>query len=228
MTKIEKNDFVTIEYTGILKESGQIFDTTSEQIAKKENIHNMKMAYGPITICVGQNQILKAIDENLLGKEEKAEFLLDLNPENAFGKKNAKLIKLVPSNIFKKQNIQPFVGLEVQLDSMPGIIRSVSGGRILVDFNHPLAGRDVKYDIKVNKKVDDIKEKIKAYLQITFGVKETKITVSGDKAEIEMQLPLQISKTLAEKIREVIPELRTIEFLSKNIENTKDKKADNN
>lgn len=212
---IGKNDFVTIEYTGSLKESGQIFDTTNEDLAKKEKIHNEKMAYGPITICVGQNQILKAIDENLLEKKENTEFSLDLTAENAFGKKNAKLIKLIPSSIFKKQNIQPFVGLEVQIDNLPGLIRSVSGGRILVDFNHPLAGKDVKYEIKVLNKVTDAKEKIKAYLQITFGIKEQKITITGDKAEIEMQLPPQISKTLADKIREVAPEIKTVEFLAK-------------
>ena len=173
------------------------------------------MAYGPITICVGQNQILKAIDDNLLDKEEKAEFFLDLAPETAFGKKSAKLIRLVPSNIFKKQNIRPFAGLEVQIDNMPGIIRSVSGGRIMVDFNHPLSGKDVKYEIKVLSKVTDTKEKIKSYLQITFGIKEQKITIIGDKAEIEMQLPPQISKTLADKIREVVPEIKTVEFLIK-------------
>ncbi len=219
---IKKNDFVTIEYTGSLKENGQIFDTTNETIAKKVSIYNPKMKYGPMTICVGQNQILKAIDEAVIGKEENNSFSLDLTAEKAFGKKNAKMVRLVPSSIFTKQKIMPFVGLEVQIDQMPGIVRSVSGGRILVDFNHPLSGRDIKYEIKINKQVTDSKEKLKAYMQMTLGVVDPKITIIGDKAEIEMAIPAQISKALADKLVEVVPELKTIEFISKK---SSDKKA---
>lgn len=222
---IEKNDFVQIEYTGRLKDSNQVFDTTSKEVAEKENIYNQKITYGPIIICVGQSQVLAGIDKNLIGKEENAKFTVELIAENAFGKKDAKLVKLVPSNIFKKQKIMPFVGLEVDIDHKRGVVRSVSGGRTLIDFNHPLSGRDVKYEVKVYKKITDKEEKLKSLLSITFGVIAPKVTFVNDKAEVEMTLPTEITKILAEKIVRLIPEIKTLEFVSKT--GNKDKKEEN-
>lgn len=219
---IKKNDYVTIEYTGMLKESGQVFDTTNEEVAKKEKIHNPKIKYGKVTICVGQHQILPAIDKAVEGKAENTKFTLELTPENAFGKKNAKLIRLIPSKVFTKQRIQPFNGLEVQIDGMNGVVRSSSGGRIMVDFNHPLAGKDIKYEIKIDNKVVDTKAKVAAYLEMTLGVKAPKMTITGDKAEIEMQIPPQITKALADRLVDTIPEIKTVEFVHKKEEkNTK-------
>lgn len=215
MAKIEKNDFVQIEYTGRLKDSNQVFDTTSKEVAEKAGVFNKNMSYGPIIICVGQSQVLPGIDTNLIGKEENSNFEVELDATQGFGKKDAKLVKLVPSNIFKKQRIQPFVGLEVELDRQHGVVRSVSGGRILVDYNHPLAGRDLKYEVKINKKIVDKEQKLKSLISLTFGLKDPKITFTNDKAEVEMTLPAEITKMLATRIVQLIPEIKTIEFISK-------------
>jgi len=215
MSLLEKNDFVQIEYTGRLKDSNQVFDTTSREVAQNEKIFNQKITYGPIIICVGQGQVLQGIDKNLIGKTENSNFTVELEAIDAFGKKDAKLVKLIPSNIFKKQRIMPFVGLEVEIDRQHGVIRSVSGGRILVDFNHPLSGRDLKYEVKIHKKIVDREQKLKSLLSITFGIIAPKVTFTGDKAEVEMTLPVEISKMLAERIVKLIPEIKTLEFVSK-------------
>lgn len=220
---LKKNDFVSVEYTGRLKDTGEIFDTTYEEVAKSEGVHNTKVKYGPITICIGQNQIIPGIDETLIGKKEGESYNIDLSAEKAFGKKDAKLLKLVPSNIFKKQGIRPFVGLEVQLDNMPGIVRTVSGGRILVDFNHPLSGRDVSYEIKVVKTITDPVEKISSYLSLILGIKDPKVKIDNDKAEIEMELPLEISKELGNRIKDVVPEVRIVEFIASKGQKTEKK-----
>lgn len=212
---LEKNDFVSVDYTGRLQDTGDVFDTTIDSIAKEQNIHNPKIKYGPITICIGQNQIIQGIDNSLIGRKEDDTYTIKLEAKDAFGKKDAKLLKLVSSNIFKKQGIRPFIGLEVQIENMPGVVRTISGGRILVDFNHPLSGRDVSYDIKVGKKVTDAKEKINAYMSLALGLKNLDVNLIGDKAEISLELPLEISKELGNKIKEVVPEVKIVEFISK-------------
>ena len=63
---------------------------------------------------------------------------------------------------FKKQGMKPEVGMAITSDGTTGIIRSVSGGRVRVDFNHELAGKNLEYDIKVIKVIDDDVEKSKA------------------------------------------------------------------
>lgn len=197
---VQKHDFIQINYTGKLI-SGEIFDTTDEKIAKENKIHNSKMTYKPITICVGERQVIKGLDDQIIGKEVGKTYTFKVESKDAFGKKDAKLVKLVPSNIFKSQNIKPFVGLEIQIDGEYGVIRSINGGRTLVDFNHPLSGKDVEYDIEIIKKVDDVKEQIKSLLSLTLGI-EPNIKVEGDEATIE-QIPEAFREVLTIKILEV-------------------------
>jgi FKBP-type peptidyl-prolyl cis-trans isomerase 2 len=170
MAVISKKDFVEIEYTGRLKEENIVFDTTDEKVAKENNLQGGE--YGPVVICVGENQVLKGIDKNLEGKEIGKEYSLKIPPEDAFGTKDAKLIQLIPTNKFKQQNIQPMPGMQLNIDGIMGTVKTVSGGRTLVDFNHPLSGREMSYTVKVNKKITDDNEKLAGYLRLSLGTKD--------------------------------------------------------
>ena len=212
---IKNNDFAEIEYTGRLKEDNTIFDTTDEKIAKENNLFDEKADYGPIVICVGQEHVLKGIDAALIGKEP-GEFKIDLKSEQAFGNKDAKLIQLIPSSKFKQQKIHPMPGLQVNIDGVFGIIKIASGGRTLVDFNHPLAGRELSYDVKVNKMVIDDKEKAKAYLKLAFGIKdcEVKIEEGNAKVEVKTELNRKVKEEANKKITEAIPTIKKVEFIT--------------
>ena len=70
---------------------------------------------------------------------------------------------------FKKQNIKPFVGMPLSLDGQHGIVRTVDGGRVRVDFNHELAGKDIIYEIEIVDTIDDNVEKIKGLIEVCYG-----------------------------------------------------------
>src|SRR3989344_8183224 len=145
MATIKKGDFVEIEYTGMLKETKTIFDTTNEATAKQHDIHAAKTEYGPLTICIGQEHILPGLDEQVDGKEIGKEYTFDIPTDKAFGKKDVRLVQMIPQSKFTKEGLRPMVGLQINVDGTVGIIKHVGGGRILVDFNHPLAGQDLVY-----------------------------------------------------------------------------------
>ena len=208
--KIKKGDFVELDYIGRLKEDGRIFDLTSQETAKKEGLYHAQQTYGAQIICVGEGTIVKGIDEFLIGKEI-AKHTLSLTPENAFGKKNAKLIKIMPMNIFKKQNLKPFPGLQINIDGFMGTVRSVSGGRVIVDFNHPLAGRDITYELTIKRIVTDTKEKIKAFVKSLFG-KDVPFDYQQGKLKINFLLPEQVQQPLVEKMKGLIPEVKEVKF----------------
>ncbi len=146
---VKEKDFIELEYTGKLKEDNIIFDTTDEKIAKENGLFDEKAEYKPIVICIGQGQIIKGLDNALPDKEPNKPYTIEVNAEEAYGKKNAKLIQLISTSKFLKQNIQPMPGLQVNIDGTMGIVKTVSGGRTLVDFNHPLAGKDLTFKIKL-------------------------------------------------------------------------------
>ncbi len=216
MTKTSKGDFVEIEYTGILKESKVVFDTTSEQTAKENEIHREKQKYGPVIVCIGQSNVVKGLDEDLEGKEVGVEYELMLPPENAFGKKSAKLIKLVPTSAFTKQNIRPFPGLSINIDGMFGLIKTVTGGRTIVDFNHPLSGKDIVYKYKILRIVADDREKLEAFLTTQLGIKKDAFTIektqAGAKIRIKAKLPKEVQDIITKQALELIPTIKKLDI----------------
>ncbi len=199
---IKVNDFVEIEYTGKLKDSGVVFDTTDEKVAREHELPRAQ--YGPVVIVIGQGQLLKGLEEQIVGKEPGA-YRIELSAEKAFGKKNAKLIQLVPTKKFLEQKIQPVPGLQLNIDGMLCTVRQVTGGRVMVDFNHPLAGRDVVYELRVNKVVTDKKEQLKAVFAMLLNRHPEKLEIEGTKAKVELsqELPKEIVPELQKKIKEL-------------------------
>ena len=197
---LKKGDFVEIEYTGKIKDSNIVFDTTDEKIAKENNIFNQSMTYGPTIVCIGEKQLLSALDDSVEGKEIGQQFTIELKPEQAFGKKNAKLLRMIPSNIFRKQNIMPQPGLQVNIDGIMGTVITVTGGRVIVDFNHPLSGRDLIYDLKLNKIVTDKKDQVESILNNKYGIKDAEIKIEND--ELTIKFKKETKKEVKDKIKE--------------------------
>lgn len=202
---INKKDFVEIEYTGRLKESNEVFDTTDEKTAKEAQIWSDKGEYKPVVICIGEAHILKGIDEFLEGKEPSVH-KIELSAEKAFGKKDPKKIIMIPSNKFAEQGIKPVPGLRLNIDGFVGTVKTVTGGRCVVDFNHPLAGRDVVYDLKINKIVADKKAQVEALLKVLLGIREPKVELKEKKATITFpaEAPQQLLDELGKKIKELV------------------------
>lgn len=208
--KLKKHDFVEVEYTGRLDDN-TVFDTTDENVAKQAGIHRENTKLGPVTVCLGETHILKGIEEKIIGSEP-GSYSIALDAEHAFGKKKTALLKLIPMKIFRKEKINPFPGLEVNIDNMYGIVRTVSGGRVIVDFNHPLSGRSVKYDVKVNKVIEDPLEKAKAVFKNELNITDSKLEFAEGKLIIDEKFPEEVLDALRKRILELVPEIKGVEL----------------
>src|SRR3989344_5069538 len=122
MAAIKHHDFVEIEYTARTKEDNAIFDTTQEDVAKKEGVLDKNTHYHPAIICLGENMMMKAVEDYLVGKETGKSYKIEIGADNAFGKKDAKLLQMIPMNKFRQQNIQPVPGLQLNIDGAYGIV----------------------------------------------------------------------------------------------------------
>ena len=214
MATIKKQDFVEIEYTGKIKEDNIIFDTNQEKVAKDNGLYDKNTAYSPSVICVGENSILKGLEEQLIGKEIGKEYTFEVSAENAFGKKDAKLIQLVPTSKFRQQKIQPVPGLQLNIDGIFGIVKTVSGGRCLVDFNHPLSGKDLIYNVKINRIVDDDKEKVNSLVKGYLHIKDAEIEVKEGSANIRSKhdIPAQVQEEFKKVIERIVPTIKSVNF----------------
>ena len=191
---LKKKDFIEIEFTGKTKE-GNVFDSNvKEEIEKLHSGHNHPIETEKFVFCLGEGMFLQAIDDFLIGKPDSnfpASYEIDLTPEKAFGMRNSKLVYTVPSRVFRENNMNPVPGEVFNFDGKLGKVLTVSGGRIMVDFNNPLAGKDIIYNIKVLRKVDDLNEKIKSFIKflfkkdIDFEVKDKKIIIKAEKQLVD-------------------------------------------
>ena len=214
---LKEGDFIEIEYTARLKDRDIIFDLTDEKLAKEKGIYNPNVKYGPVILCLGQNHILPGLDKNLIGKEL-GNYVINLLPEDGFGKKDPKLIRILPTSVFRKQKINPMPGLQLNIDGRVGLVRSVTGGRTSIDFNHPMAGKELTYDIKINKVVKESKEKLDALLKILLLLKEPKTKVDKGIGEISLKekLPEAIEAISKEKIKSLISEIKEVKIIIEN------------
>jgi FKBP-type peptidyl-prolyl cis-trans isomerase 2 len=179
---IKNGDFVELNYTGKLKESGLVFDTTDPTVAAANGL-SQKHKYVPVVIIVGEKHLVKGLDDFLAGKEP-GKYTVELKDIDAFGKKSAKLLMMVPVKRFKEQKIEPYPGLEINIDGAYGVVKTVSGGRIIVDFNHPLASQDIIYDLEVRKILTDTVEKINS-LGTMLGVSVKNVSIAEGNVSIE-------------------------------------------
>jgi FKBP-type peptidyl-prolyl cis-trans isomerase 2 len=76
---------------------------------------------------------------------------------------------MMPLKIFAEQKVYPQPGMTFALDNNLVKIISVSGGRVMADFNNPLAGKDIEYEFTIKRFVEDSKEKLKAFQLFLFG-----------------------------------------------------------
>ena len=212
MPAIKKHDFVEIEYTGSIKGDGAVFDTTEEKVARENGLYDKNADYSPATICIGEHNILKALDEHMVGKETGKEYKFEVSSENAFGRKDAKLIQLIPASKFRQQNIQPIPGLQLNIDGVFGIVKTVSGGRCLVDFNHPLAGKDLVYNVKINRIVDDSKEKLNSLLKIHLNIKDAEIEAQEGNFNIKSKnkIPKEAQEEFKKIVERAVPSIKNI------------------
>lgn len=213
---MQNGDFIRINYIARL-ESGEIFDLTYEDIAKKQNVYNPKVIYRPIPIVVGAGFVIKGIDNALLGMNVGEKKSFDITPEDGFGQRNPRLVRVVPKRVFKEHNIEPVQGMVVDFSSIKGRIQSVSAGRIMVDFNNPLAGKVLKYELEVVEKIDRPERQISALLEF-FGVTKAEIKLSEEEAEIEsvpmpIELKNRISKLITEHVKTNNSAIKKVKFV---------------
>jgi len=209
---IKKGDFIEVEYTGRIRVSSQIFDSTDEATAKKAGIKDDNAVYGPKVICVSRNYILDAIDETFVGKEKGASFTLELKPEQSFGHRDSKLIKTFPIDTLRKQKINPFPGLQLDLGGMVGVVRSVNSGRVMMDFNSPLAGRDVMYKIKIKDMVTDELKQLEGLVVVLLTLSSKDFTIEKKEEEyvltVKKKVPDEIKKEFSQEVFEVLPKIK--------------------
>ncbi len=199
MEKIKEKDFIEIDFVGKTKE-GEIFDSTKKEHSVRFNNEELK----PLKIPIGYGLMLKSLEEEIIGKETEKDYIIEIKSEKAFGKRNPLLIRMVSIKNFEEQGINPVKGMQFSFDGMIGKVLSSSGGRVMVDFNNPLAGKDLIYEFKILRKIDDKKEQLES-LQEYFFKKIFESEVKEKEASIKVEKNfLPLAEAIKSRFEEIL------------------------
>ncbi|MBN1785208.1 MAG: peptidylprolyl isomerase [Candidatus Bathyarchaeota archaeon] len=220
---IQKSDFIIVDYTGRVKETGEVFDTTSEEIAKENKLHKEGDIYEPRLVVAGEGWVLKALDEALLKFKLNKNETVEISPENAFGNRDPEKVKLVPIRRLAARGITPRLGAQIEYDKRLATVRTMGSGRVTLDFNPPLAGKTLVYDVTIQKQLKTAEEKISTLIHRRIpAVEIEKFTFKVGKADVTVDMPdeafyiegIQLAKRgIAMDIKRFLPELTTIQFV---------------
>ncbi len=219
---IKPGDFLLLNFTLKVKESGQTVDTTYDAVAKDSHIHREDTPYGPRFIILGEGWLPKGLEDSLVGIDVGKQTTVELPPEKGYGARDPAKMRLVPLRRFRDKQIDPVPGAEIDLDGRPAVVRAVGAGRVQVDYNHPLAGRTLIYDVSVEKVLEDENEKILNVISKRIPeVDKTKFAVARSRKELTIDVPeeafylsgLQVAKkAVTSDLQKYFPEIDTISF----------------
>jgi peptidylprolyl isomerase len=233
---LQKGDFILINYTAKVKETNEVFDTTIEETAKKENLHKEGEVHEPKLVVIGEGWVLKALDESLPTMKLNKAQSIEIPPDKAFGPRDPEKVKRVPlKQLLAKDVHNPTVGMRIDYNGRMATIRTIGAGRVLLDFNPPLAGKTLIYDVTVDKKLETNEQKISALIhrripvvepeQFKFTIQKKNLTI--DMPEVAFYVEgIQIAKRgIAMDLQKFLPEFTEIKFVESFISEPKPESA---
>ena len=137
-TLVKRGDKVKVQYTGTLQD-GTIFDKSKEE--------------EPLEFTVGSGQIIPGFDKAVEGMKLNEEKKVTIKQEDAYGKRNETAIREFSKNSLP-ENFKPEKGMVIRLQdqtgrAIPGTVTNITENNITIDLNHPLAGKELTFNIKV-------------------------------------------------------------------------------
>ncbi len=139
MRTVAKGDIVKICYTARL-ENGEVFERIEDR--------------GAVEIEIGAGDVPSGLEDALVGMAEHEKKVVAFGPDEGFGERDERLERTVARSSLPAGYTPiegEFVAFQTPKGSrLPGKIKRVDGECITVDFNHPLAGRRLEYEVEVS------------------------------------------------------------------------------
>ena len=146
MTKAKEGDKVKVHYTGKL-EGGEVFDSSecTEDGCSCDS--------GPLEFTIGKGEVIPGFEKAVIGMSEGEAKTIIIPVEEAYGKRNDEMVVAVERS-HVPADLTPEVGMRLEVtqedgQEFPVVIMEVTDTHVTLDANHPLAGRDLTFDIKL-------------------------------------------------------------------------------
>lgn len=184
---MEPGDIIEFDYELYVEGHDGLYDTTLKEAAEEAGIHEENAYYAPMRYVVGSGRLIAGLEEALDQAEVGKTFEVEVPPEKGYGKRDANRFETVSLKEFKKNKVEPEVGMVVNWRNRRGVVSTVGGGRVRIDFNPPLAGKTLTYKVTVRRVYDDEAGRVKAILLMNYpSADEPEVTMDGKIAVVTL------------------------------------------
>ncbi len=147
----EVGDTVSVDYAGSL-EDGTIFDTSIESVAAQRGIYGQSRPYQPLEFVLGSGGMIRGFENAIVGMKVGETKSVTLQPDDAYGDVREDLIVTVNKSSIDAEDDNIFVGGSVVAENgLRGVVTKMDENNITIDFNHPLAGQILKFEVTLVK-----------------------------------------------------------------------------
>ena len=188
----KKGQLILLDYTAKIKDSGEVFETTIEDEAKKHSLHESNIKYMPKLVSVGEGWVLKGLDDALSETTAGDKKTIEVSPDKGFGERDKGKVRMIPLRKLGEDAEKVSVGDTVEIDNKKGIIRYIGSGRVQVDYNHRYAGKTILYDINIKKSLDSDDDKISEILKSRLPIENEKIIYKKTGTSVDVIIPEEI------------------------------------
>lgn len=197
---MDKGDIIRLQFD-TYTDDGKLVETTDEKKAKDGGIYDEHTSYKPIVMILGSGRLLKDLEEEVQKANVGDEKEFSIPPEKAFGVRDSNNVRVssyreVERSLREEEkrmgrsgnDVMPEPGQMVRIGDKYGRIMTVTAGRVVVDFNHPLAGKTIRYNYKILEKIEGEEKKIGAIIEINFSKDSDKFKIEVGE-EIVITIP---------------------------------------
>ena len=212
---IEFGDIITISLVERY-DGGKVWSTNIEEIAKENGLYHELFHYFPTPIRVGHDVLPEGLQDELVGKEVGAKGTVIIPPEKAYGERSNEKIHSISR---KELGRAPKIGEEIaDPENGEGIVVNILGSKIIIDFNHKLAGKEIECEYEIHEIITDPAEQFSRLVD-RMVVCEYEASFENGNGIISVTIPTRMifewneqKGDLAQKIFDRHPSLDTFEF----------------
>ncbi len=186
---MEEGTIVHVDYELYNGENGELIETTREAVAKEHDMHQEGRSYTPMVCVVGSGNLIPGFETALSEAKANKETEVVIQPEDAYGEKDATQIETISIDKLIRSVQDPnslYIGAPVNIGGRQGQLSYLAAGRARIDYNHPMAGKTLKYTFKVVKVVEGKEEQVMALLESNTGHSDFGVSFDGDDLNIVM------------------------------------------
>ena len=210
----KKGQLILLDYTAKIKATDEVFETTIEEDAKKNSIHEPNIKYQPKLVSVGESWVLKGLDDALPETSVGDKKTIEVSSDKGFGARDKGKVRMIPLRKLGEDAEKVSVGDTVEVDNKKGIIRYIGSGRVQIDYNHRYAGKTILYEINVKKSLDADDDMISAILQSRMPVEDDKLVFKKSGDSLDITIPEEIFRAEGLSVIKHFTQLDLFKFVS--------------